>query len=199
MDYIAIIAYLYPTAIPGTDFYLSFAQGSTTPTLFNWNVTKLGAQPTIPELQQAWPSVLLYQAQQAQYAALTSAASAAITSGFTSSALGSAHTYPSGETDQLNLTASVVASMLPGTPTIFTTLFYCATPAVAAVAATSTSPAVAAVPAVWAFTPHTAAQIQQVGTDAKTWIQTQQATHATLAAQVAAATTVNAVQAIVWP
>ena len=183
MDYIAIIAYLYPTAIPGTDFYLSFAQGSTTPTLFNWNVTKLGAQPTIPELQQAWPSVLLYQAQQAQYAALTNAASTAITNGFTSSALGSAHTYPSGETDQLNLTASVVASMLPGVPTTFTTLFYCASGS----------------PAVWAFTPHTAAQIQQVGTDAKTWIQTQQATHATLAAQVAAATTVNAVQAIVWP
>ena len=199
MDYIAIITYLYPTAIPGTDFYLSFAQGSTTPILFNWNITKLGAAPTIPELQQAWPSVLLYQAQQAQYTALTNAAASAITNGFTSSALGAAHTYPSGETDQLNLTASVVASMLPGTPTTFTTLFYCATPAVAAVAATSTSPAVAAVPAVWAFTPHTAAQIQQVGTDAKAWIQAQQATHATLAAQVAAATTVNAVQAIVWP
>jgi hypothetical protein len=72
--------------------------------------------------------------------------------------------------------------MLPGVPSTFTTLFYCAT----------------GTPAVWAFTPHTAAQIQQVGVDAKAWIQSQQATHATLGAEVMAATTVAAVQAVVW-
>jgi hypothetical protein len=182
MDYSAIIRFLYPTAAQGADFYLYFTQGSTTPTLGNWNTTELGPQPTIPELQQAWPSVQLYQAQQQQLTLLSNNAKQAIIGGFSSSALGSAHLYPSGQTDQLNLTASVVASMLPGVPSTFTTLFYCAT----------------GTPAVWAFTPHTAAQIQQVGVDAKAWIQSQQATHATLGAEVMAATTVAAVQAVVW-
>ncbi len=193
MDYNAIIRFLYPTAIQGTDYYLSFVQGSTTPILANWNTVKLGAQPTVPELQQAWPSVQLYQAQQQQLTMLSNNAKQAITSGFSSSALGTPHLYPSQQTDQLNLAASVVASIQPGVTAAFTTPTWCATPAVDAVAA------VAAAPAIWSFTPHTAAQIQQVGSDAKAWIEAQQATHATLVAQVQAAPTVAAVQAVVRP
>lgn len=181
MDFNAIIKYLYPTAITNSDYYLYFIQGSVTPTIANWNTAKLGSQPSIASLQQAWPSVQTYQAQMTQYTLLKAAAAAAITSGFTSSALGSAHTYPSTETDQLNLTASIVASMLPNTASTWTTLFYCANAGV------------------WSFAEHSAAEIQQVGIDAKAWIQEQQATHAGLVAKVAAATTVTAVQAVVWP
>jgi Domain of unknown function (DUF4376) len=77
MDYVQIVKYLYPTAIFGTDFNLYFAPGSTTPTLLNWNSTKLGAQPTVAILQQAWPSVLLQQAQTTQLATLQTAYQAA--------------------------------------------------------------------------------------------------------------------------
>jgi len=182
MNYLQIIQYLYPSSVQGADYYFSLMLDGVTPILTNWNTTKLGVQPTAATLQAAWAATQLNLAQQQQLLLLQSCAAAAITSGFTSSALGSPHTYPSQTTDQLNLTASIVASMIPAVETGYTTLFYCAIGS----------------PLVWSFTSHTAAQIQQVGIDAKAWIQSQQAIHATLAAQVAAATTVATVQAIVW-
>lgn len=193
MNYLAIIQYLYPTAIQGTDFYLFFPQGSMTPTISYWNTTKLGTQPTIAQLQQAWPSVQLVQAQQAQLTLLSNNAQSAITGGFSSSALGTAHTYPSQITDQLNLHTATAASTLPGVSSTYTASLWCETPAVAA---TSTT---AAVPASWAYTSHTAAQVQTVFTALQAWVQAQQTTHAGLIAQVNAATTVAAVQAVVWP
>ncbi len=133
---------------------------------------------------QTWVQtpVALATAQAAQAQVLDQACAAAIVSGFTSSALGSAYTYPSGTLDQQNLTASVLASMLPGVAAGWTTPFWCANGE-----------------GVWAWTNHTAAQIQQVGTDAKTAILALQSQNATLQAQVAAATTVDAVAAITWP
>jgi hypothetical protein len=134
---------------------------------------------------QTWVSapVSLAQAQASQAQALNAACANAIISGFTSSALGSAYTYPSGVVDQQNLTASVLASMLPNAAGAgWTTPFWCAT----------------GTPAVWAWTNHTAAQIQQVGSDAKAAILALQSQNATLQAQVAAATTVDAVAAITW-
>lgn len=50
----------------------------------------------------------------------------------------------------------------------------------------------------WAWVDHSAAQIQQAGNDVKTAILVCQAQNATLGAQVMAATTVDAVQAITW-
>lgn len=127
-------------------------------------------------LVQSLPAV-----QAAQIAALSAACAASITGGYTSSALGSAHQYGSAPTDQLNMAGSVLASLLPGLATGWTTPFKCA-------------PAGGA----WSLLPHTAAQIQQAGMDGKAWVESRQTQFAALVAQVDAATTVQAVQAIVW-
>ena len=124
---------------------------------------------------------LLAQAQAAQIAIITQACAGAITGGFSSSALGSAHTYPSGLTDQANLAANVVSSLLPGLPSTWTTPQICSD-----------------ANGVWAYVAHTAAQIQQVGSDGKAAILASLAKKASLQAEIEAATTVAAVQAIVW-
>src|SRR5271156_5549939 len=56
------------------------------------------------------PGPTLAQAQTTQTALLNSACQTAITSGFTSSALGSTYTYPSQITDQLNLNSCASAA-----------------------------------------------------------------------------------------
>ena len=124
---------------------------------------------------------LLAQAQATQIPIITQACAAAITSGFTSSALGSAHTYPSGLTDQANLAANVVSSLLPGLPSTWTTPQLCCD-----------------ANGVWAYVAHTAAQIQQVGSDGKAAILASLTKKASLQAEIEAATTIAAVQAIVW-
>lgn len=125
--------------------------------------------------------VLLSAAQQQQIAALSAACQACIFAGFTSNALGAAHTYPAKSLDQQNLSASVLASLMPGTPANWTTPFWCAD--------TNGN---------WAYVEHTAAQIQQVGQDGKTAILACLEKNNSLAVQVMAATTVAQVQAIVW-
>ena len=122
---------------------------------------------------------LLVQAQQAQLATISSACAAAIVGGFKSSALGKAYTYPSNETDQLNLSGSVMSSLFPNLPANWTTLQVCCD-----------------ANGNWAYLPHTVAQIQQVGIDFKTFKLNCLTRNATLQAQVTAATTVVAVQAI---
>ena len=120
------------------------------------------------------PPLTLSQAQSAQALIIQEACAAAITGGISSSALGVAHTYPSAQTDQLNLTAVVVKSTLPGfTSAMFKTL-----------------------DAGWLS--HTATQIQQVGSDVEAFISTQLQHSANLQASIAAATTVPAVQSITW-
>jgi len=126
---------------------------------------------------------LLSAAQTTQVASLTKSCAAAIVGGYTSSALGSPYTYPSKTTDQINMMGSVTASLVPGLASTWTTPFWCAP--------VSTG--------VWVYQNHTAAQIQQAGLDGKTWILTNQTNLANLNSQVMAATTVAAVQAIVWP
>lgn len=127
------------------------------------------------------PTLTLAQVQAAKVAELSAACAAQIYAGFTSSALGAAHTYPAKDKDQANLSGSVVASMLPNLPAGWTTPFWCMDAAGA-----------------WAFVPHTAAQIQQVGADGKAAVVTALEKNAALAAQVMADTTVAAVQAVAW-
>lgn len=127
----------------------------------------------------------LADAQAAKIAVLSSACQAAIYAGFTSSALGALHAYPfkasEAHPDQQNLASSVLASTLPNLPADWTTPFWCADAI-----------------GNWAFVPHSAAQIQKVGQDAMASKLANIQKNATLAAEVMAATTIEAVQAIAW-
>jgi hypothetical protein len=124
---------------------------------------------------------LLAAAQAAKIAELSAACKASIVSGFTSSALGAAYTYPAKDTDQQNLASSVIDSLLANGAAGWVTPFWCADAS-----------------GDWEFRAHTAAQIQKVGQDAKAAVLAAMAKNQTLAGQVAAAATVDAVNAIAW-
>jgi hypothetical protein len=113
--------------------------------------------------------------------ALSTECSTFIVSGFKSSALGAEYSYPAKPTDQQNLSASVLDSLLAGGNSTWTTPFWCADTA-----------------GEWAFRPHTATQIQQVGVDGKAVILAAMSKNESLAASVNAATTAEDVAAIVW-
>lgn len=134
-----------------------------------------------PVLADRPASELLAQAQTEKKAALTTECAATITGGFPSSALGSSYSYPSKPTDQANLVACVTASLLPGNTSSWATKFWCEDSSGG-----------------WAFREHTAAQIQKVGQDGKSFIESQQAQLETLKAKVDSATTVSDVDAISW-
>ena len=123
----------------------------------------------------------LQQAKTAQLAILSASCQAQIYAGFQSSALGTVHTYPAKDKDQSNLAASVLASMYPDLPSNWTTPFWCCDSN-----------------GVWAFVPHTSAQIQQVGVDGKVAIVSALQKNAALQAQVRAANTVADVEAVTW-
>lgn len=182
MDYTTILSYLFPGIVLsplGGDCQIVCR--STGTTIQNWNTPKLGPQPTLAQLEAAWPAAQLQAAKTTQRAIVNASCVAAMTGGFQSSALGSAYTYPSTMTDQHNLSGSVLASLLPNLSSTWTTSFW---------VMDSTS--------AWSFAPHTAAQIQQAGLDGKAWITTCQQKKTSLDAQIDAATTVSAVQSVVW-
>lgn len=132
-------------------------------------------------LAAADPDVLLDKAKTRQLEMLQNNCAASIVAGFESDALGKAHTYGSTITDQANLTANVLSSLLPGLADDWTTLQLCAD-----------------ADGVWQYREHTAAQIQQVGADAKTAILGYLTKKAQLSAQVEQSTAAPAVAAIVW-
>lgn len=132
-------------------------------------------------LQAPTANQLLLQAQAAQASALSASCASAIVSGFTSSALGAVHTYPSQPHDQTNLIGAVTGSQSPGLPSTWTCNFWCADSS-----------------GVWALRPHTAVQIQQVLADGVAAREALSTKLAGLVAQIEAATTVSAVQAVVW-
>ncbi|MDN3238075.1 hypothetical protein [Pseudomonas sp. WAC2] len=115
-------------------------------------------------------------------AELENACSARIAAGFVSTALGKTYTYPAKPTDQSNLQASVLASILPGVDENWTTPFWCADAG-----------------GKWAYQAHTAAQIQQVGVDGKNAINAAIAQKIVLEQQVEATKTAIEVAAITWP
>lgn len=120
-------------------------------------------------------------AQRSISAIIANACKSAIYAGFDSAALGTLHHYPSQDTDQTNLSASVLSSLLPGVDSTWLTPFWCRDTA-----------------GVWEFRMHTAAQIQQVGKDAKATILTAMAKNKALQDQIDAATTVAQVDAVRW-
>lgn len=106
----------------------------------------------------------------------------AIYAGFTSNALGAVHHYPAKDKDQANLVGSVTESLYPNLSPEWVTPFWCATE-------NSNGE--------WAYRLHTAAQIQQVGMDAKAAIVAALTYNAQLQAQIAVADA-EGLEAIVW-
>ncbi|MBO1857979.1 hypothetical protein J4G52_30975 [Burkholderia cenocepacia] len=114
----------------------------------------------------------LASAQAVQIATLNAACARSIVAGFTSGALGSAYSYPSTLTDQANQNS--VAQCSSGG------LLWCATGGT------------------WSFKSHSQEQAQGVVASFTTWLNQCQQKLVTLSGQVSAATTVSAVQAVVW-
>lgn len=114
---------------------------------------------------------------------ISAACAAEILDGFQSSALGATHTYPTKPIDQSNLSASILDSLLPvnANDPSYTTPFWCMDSS-----------------GNWAWVSHTATQIQQVGRDLKLAILNCQGKNANLQAQIQAATTIDAANAITW-
>lgn len=117
------------------------------------------------------PAKSLSKAQQEQAALILATAQAAIVGGFSSSALGTATSYPGTLIDQQNINA---VALVGGS-------LWCADSA-----------------GKWSFVAHTKAQAAQVQADMVAWIQAQQTKNATKQAAIASAATVSAVLAIVW-
>ncbi len=76
MNYSAAILSLYPDAVPLTDFVLSQPWGKPTE-IIKWNSAKLGSQPTLAQLEAAWPAAQLQAAQTRQRATIKSSFTAA--------------------------------------------------------------------------------------------------------------------------
>lgn len=175
----------------GTNGHLEFSQDAKGICAPNEPVTDTSLFQTVIDGWNALtPPVIpptLDEVKASQSALVSAACAAAITGGFTSSALGSSYTYPSQTTDQQNLAANVLSSLLPsGQVAGWTTPQLCAT-----------QPAAPALP-VWAYMDHTAAQIQQVGNDGKAAIMANLLKNKNLQDQISNAATVADVQAIVW-
>jgi len=134
------------------------------------------------KIEQAAEVELLPGVKETKLAELETACAAQIAAGFVSDALGERFTYPAKPTDQSNLQASVLASILPGVDETWTTPFWCAD-----------------TQGKWAYQAHTAAQIQQVGVDGKNAINAAIAQKIVLEQQVEAAKTAAEVAAIIWP
>lgn len=132
---------------------------------------------------KAWklPSDALDKVREGKKAALREAARSAIVGGFVSSALGAPHLYPSNETDQGNLIASVTASLYPGLPGNWATPFLCADAA-----------------GNWDYRNHTAAQMRKVGVDGKAAILAKLTAKAELFKTVMQAQSIEAVEAVAW-
>ncbi|MCA8013297.1 DUF4376 domain-containing protein [Burkholderia vietnamiensis] len=133
-----------------------------------WHVVS-GALAQVPPPSAAQ---LLASAQTLQNATLNAACAAAITSGFSSSALGSAYNYPSTLTDQAN--QNTLAQCASGG------MLWCATGGA------------------WSFKQHTQAQVQAVVASFSAWLNKCQQQLVAFTSQVGAATTVSAVESIAW-
>lgn len=119
-------------------------------------------------------------------AELRAACAAAITAGYVSEALGAAHDYPNKATDQSNMAASVLASLMPGLAADWVTPFW------------------AGAGGIWAMRPHTAEQIRRAGADGKAHVLACQARlsgedgQGGLLKAVAKAQSVAEVAVVVW-
>ena len=132
----------------------------------------------------------LAEEQNAKIQALSNAAGAEVVAGFISNALGSTYTYPSQQSDQINLSGAVTASQSPNVSSTWGVKFWCADSS-----------------GNWALRDHSASQIQQVLTDGVTTRVGISEKLATLSAQIQGITIASGsdgsaeiaqVQAITW-
>lgn len=128
----------------------------------------------------ALPQILI-DAQTKQITSVTDSCGASILAGFQSSALGAPYNYPAKAIDQSNLIGCVTASHASGLASTWTCNFWCKSAS-----------------GIWALVPHTAAQIQQVLADGLAARETFCSKLLSLLQQIEKATTVAAVQAIIW-
>ena len=112
---------------------------------------------------------------------ITSACRASILAGFDSAALGETHHYPAKETDQINLSGSILDSLLTGLPADWKTPFWCSDAS-----------------GIWEFRLHTAEQIQQVGRDGKTAILVAIGKNEQLQARINLASSIKELNQIIW-
>lgn len=112
---------------------------------------------------------------------IKSACRTAIMSGFNIEISGQLRLYPSNNTDQLNLIASVTDSYNPTNAQNWTTPFWCANSN-----------------GVWDYRMHNAAEIRTVGSAGKLHISSQIAKKAALEYQLSLAQTPEAIEAINW-
>ena len=124
----------------------------------------------------------LQSAKDAKAAKLSEACAAAICAGFECSALGDPHHYPTKSTDQQNLLSSIADSLLAVDDPVWTTPFWC-TPLGQDD---------------WAMRPHSHAEIQRVGREAKAAVLLLMAKNLSLAKAVRLATTMSDIDAIQW-
>lgn len=163
-------------SLPAADYLLPLTDEQfSSAAVGTWYVANGALAPTAPAPTAAQS---LAQAQADQIAKISSACAAALTSGFSSSAIGSARAYPSQDTDQLNLQSAVSASM--AAPAGWSTPVWCANAGV------------------WSFALHTTAQVQQVNADWLVYRTAIQAKYAGLVAKIAAAVIPADAQAVVW-
>lgn len=112
---------------------------------------------------------------------LNKSCSSQIIGGCSSEALGSSYIYPTKETDQNNLAANVLSSLLPNLSEDWTTLQICCDSE-----------------GNWNYLPHTAEQIQKVGNDVKDFILNCRIKYKNLCDKVEKAKTIEVVQTITW-
>lgn len=122
----------------------------------------------------------LESAMSAKRLELRASVSAAIQSGIQHDALGAQHSYPTQQTDQLNLTALVTAEKTYG-DAMTPVHFWCADAA-----------------GDWARRAHTGPQIEAVGMAVMHHVQAQQGKYEGLLGQLAAAQSIADVEAITW-
>ncbi len=173
-----VLSILFPGSMRVRD-YTVVVDGSGNATIALWNNT-IGAQPTADQLAAELAALQLQQAQAAQTAIIAQASAMAQSTGFTSSALGTPYSYPSAARTRpiCALAAHIHCSLaIPVTGPL--------------------SSGVQPLP-VWAPLSHTPRLSPTSRTNAQAAIMTQKSKQNTLTQQINAATTIAAVQAIVW-
>lgn len=147
----------------------------------------LRERPSMPSLNHRWDNLAeswildIDSLRNSKSIEIEQACKLAIVSGFISWAMGAPYHYPSKVTDQQNLAASVLASYDPENDAFWNTPFWCSDSA-----------------GDWDFRSHTAAQIREVGRDAKSAILAYQYKNESLQNAISAAETAEQIAAITW-